>query len=684
MGKAAVVAQESGSTETRFLNRELSWIEFNRRVLDEALYQTTPVLERLKFLSIFSRNLDEFFMIRVSGLQDQHEADPEQISPDGLTPAAQLNLISERLRPLLRLHSKCLLDEILPALARFAVRIVSYGQLNEESRCGLHTYFQERIFPVLTPLSVDPSHPFPHISNISLNLGILLTAEANEFDTGVRFARVKIPPNVPRLLQVGRGNTFILSEDLIAAHIQSLFPRTRILECRPFRITRDADIEIEEDEADDLLRTLEQQLCQRRFGFGVRLELASRMSSRMLELLTRSLDLSPNDVYPVEGPLHVPDLMALYKLDLPELKDKPHSVALPACRQAENIFDAIRNQDILLHHPYDSFAPVIEFLTSAAIDPAVLAIKMTLYRIGPNSPIVQALIDAAGRGKQVAVLVELKARFDEENNNLWARRLEQAGVHVIYGILGLKTHSKLTLIVREEDGVLRRYVHLGTGNYNPDTARMYTDFGLMTANAAFGDDCLELFNYMTGYSGQSLYRKLIVSPVTLRSHLVNLIRREVDHHRAGREAGIFGKTNALTDIPLIEELYAASGEGLPIDLLVRGVCCLRPGAKGSSETIRVASIVGRFLEHSRVYRFLNGGCEEIYLSSADLMSRNFDRRLEIMFPIENPAIKERIRREAMELPFSDTTKLRWLRSDGSYIRPERTQEGMDYQAALAR
>jgi polyphosphate kinase len=671
--------------ENRYLNRELSWIEFNRRVLDEALDQRQPLLERLKFLSIFSTNLDEFFMIRVSGLQDQIEANDSMLSPDGYTAAAQLQLISERLRPLLRLQSSCLIDEILPGLELSGIRIVRYSELSSLQRAELGVYFDERVFPVLTPLSVDPSHPFPYISNISLNLGILLTAPDGDA-SDQRFARVKLPPNVPRLIQVGQENTFVLLEDLVSANIRALFPRIRVLECQPFRITRNADLEIEEDEADDLLRSVELQLRQRRFGFGVRLEVAEAMNPRMVDLLTRSLDLTPQDVYPITGPLNIPDLMALYKLDLPDLKDKLHTPTIPGIfRQFETIFDAVKHQDILLHHPYESFGPIVEFVRNAAIDPSVLAIKMTLYRVGPKSPIVQALIDAAERGKQVAVLVELKARFDEENNILWARQLEKAGVHVIYGILGLKTHAKVVLIVRQEGATLRRYVHFGTGNYNPVTARIYTDFGMLTCNAEFGADCSELFNYMTGYSGQDSYRKIVVAPLNLRGRLTALIRREVDHHRAGRPAGIFAKTNALTDYELIDELYDASAAGLSIDLLVRGVCCLKPGVAGLSETIRVASVVGRFLEHSRVYRFINGGQEEIFLSSADLMSRNLDRRLEVMYPIEDPALKERIRREAIELPLADSAKLRWLNADGSYVRADGNgQVILDYQASLMR
>jgi len=576
-------------TETSaFLNRELSWLEFNKRVLEEALDSKLPLLERLKFLSIFSTNLDEFFMIRVSGLQEQMDSNPDSLSADGLSPAAQLGLISERLRPQLQIQTRCLLEEVLPGLERRGVRIVPHSCLNDGERSILKTYFVEQIFPVLTPLSVDPSHPFPYISNISLNLGVRLVPDGDEGEAKPRFARVKLPPSVPRLIPVGSGFTFVLLEDLVSAHIMSLFPLRKVLECQPFRITRDADIEIEEDEADDLLSSVEQQLRQRRFGFGVRLEVAETMSPSMLELLGRSLDLIPQDIYSVAGPLNIPDLSALCKLDLPELKDKPFEPHIPrVLRQFDSIYDAISHGDILLQHPYDCFGPVVEFIRAAARDPKVLAIKQTLYRAGPNSPIVEALIDAAERGKQVAVLLELKARFDEENNILWARRLEQAGAHVVYGVLGLKTHAKMSLVI---------------------------------------------------------------------------------HHRSGRPAGIIGKMNAITDTVLIEELYAASRSGVPIGLLVRGVCCLRPGVKGQSETIRVGSIVGRFLEHSRVYRFLNGGMDEIYLSSADLMSRNLDRRVEIMFPIEDPEIKTRIRRDGLELPFSDTVKMRWLRCDGAYVR----------------
>jgi polyphosphate kinase len=663
-------------TENSLLNRELSWIEFNSRVLDEALDPTQPLLERLKFLSIFSTNLDEFFMVRISGLQEQLEGSQTLLSPDGLTPATQMRQISERLRPLLEVQTRCLLKQVLPGLEQYGVRITPYDKLNKEQREELRLFFNERVFPVLTPLSVDLSHPFPHISNNSMNLATLVEPEIREDGEEPRFARVKVPPNVPRLIPVnGEGYCFVLLEEVITAHIDMLFPGMRILECRPFRITRDADIEIEEDEAADLLKTVEQQLRQRRFGFCVRLEVSAGMSPEMVKVLRNALELVEQDVYTIDGPLNIPDLMALYKLDLPELKDQPFSPTTPAIlRSSESIFDAIRHQDILLHHPYDSFAPIIEFLRQAAEDPNVLAIKQTLYRVGQDSPIVDALIRAAEMGKQVAVLVELKARFDEENNIHWARRLEKVGAHVVYGLIGLKTHAKLALVVRQEKNTLRRYVHLGTGNYNPVTARVYTDLGLFTSDPEIGADASDLFNYLTGYSRQARYRKLLVAPVNLRKTMTELIRREIAHRQAGRPSGIIAKFNNLTDNSMIEELYAASREGVPIDLIVRSISCLRPGMPERSETIRVGSIVGRFLEHSRVYRFINGGNEEIYLGSADLMNRNLDRRVEVLFPIEDEKIKERIVREVLEPAFSDNVKMRWLQMEGTYIRPRNSDE----------
>jgi polyphosphate kinase len=671
--------------ENPYFNRELSWIEFNCRVLDEALDPSQPLLERLKFLAIFSTNLDEFFMVRVSGLQEQLEANPLLLSPDGLTPATQIRMISERLRNLIEVQMLCLRKQILPGLAERGIRIIPYGELSSRQRDALHELFYERIFPVLTPLSVDPGHPFPYISNVSLNLGILVIPEKPSDGEEPRFARLKLPPNVPRLIPVeGEGYGFILLEELISAHIESLFSGMRILECQPFRITRDADIEIEEDEAGDLLKTLERQLRQRRFGFYVRLEVAAGMSPQMVRILCHSMEIGESDVYTIDGLLNIPDLMALTRLDFPELKDPPFTPFTPVLLQrSEGIFDAIRQQDILLHHPYESFMPVVEFVRSAARDPNVLAIKQTLYRVGKDSPIVEALIEAAENGKQVAVLVELKARFDEENNIQWARRLEKAGVHIVYGLVGLKTHAKIALVVRQEKNALRRYVHLGTGNYNPVTSRIYTDVGLLTADPDIGKDASDLFNYLTGYSQQNRYRKLLVAPVSLRKSIVEMIRREILHREAGRPSGIRAKFNSLTDVGLAEEMYRASAAGVPIDLVVRGICCLRPGIPGKSETIRVGSIVGRFLEHSRVYHFINGGADEVYAGSADLMNRNLDRRVEVLFPIESPRLRERVIREVIDLSLTDNTRMRWLQPDGTYIRRRNPDESpLDVQNYL--
>ena len=656
--------------EQNLFNRELSWIEFNSRVLEEGLDKSLPLLDRLKFLSIFSTNLDEFFMVRVAGLQEQLETNPTSLSPDGLTPSIQLKRISERLRPLVKLQTDCLLHEILPGLQEIGVQVVEHNTLTLEERQVLERFYVERVFPILTPLAVDPGHPFPYISNISLNLGISLRPCSGISEDESRFARVKIPANVPRLIRINETLKFVFLEDLVSVHIASLFPKCSILECQPFRITRDADMEIEEDEAEDLLKSVQQTLRQRRFGFGVRLEVSSAMSAPMVELLRQSLQLDEQDVYSIDGPLNIPDLMAFYKLDLPVAKERPFEpLTPPQFQDAESIFDVIRHQDVLLHHPYESFVPILELFRSAAKDPNVLAIKATLYRVGADSPIVNALIEAAENGKQVAVLVELKARFDEENNILWARRLEQVGAHVIYGIVGLKTHAKMTLVIRQEGSILRRYVHLGTGNYNPVTARIYTDLCLFTAHPDFGADASELFNYLTGFSGQTKYRKLLVAPLALREDLTALIRREIAHRNAGRPASIFAKCNSLTDTALIEELYAASAAGVPITLIIRGVCSLRPGVPGLSENIGVASIVGRFLEHSRVYVFSNAGSEAMYVGSADLMHRNLNRRVEVLFPIEDPQLRARIHSEILENAVADNTKIRWLQADGSYARP---------------
>jgi polyphosphate kinase len=662
------------------LNRETSWLEFNRRVLEEALDPSQPLLERLKFLSIFSTNLDEFFMIRVSALKQQIEARVTELSLDGLTPAAQIKLIGERLRPMLAEQVRCFKEELLPEFASHNIVISPYRALSDRERRALGEHFMDNVFPVLTPQAVDPSHPFPYVSNLSLNVAVMIESNGES-----RFARVKVPPLVPRLVPVGseKSTEFILLEELIAANVAVLFPGMQVSEVHAFRVTRDADIEIREDEASDLLQAVERELRKRRFGTAVRLEVASSMPGEMVRYLASSLRLGADDVYAIDGPLNIPDLLALYQIDQPELKDKPFAASVPvAFKTDQSVFDAIKRQDVLVHHPYNSFSSVIDFISAAAVDKDVLAIKMTLYRTGPASPVIQALSDASERGKQVAVLVELKARFDEESNIEWARRLERAGVHVVYGLIGLKTHCKLALVVRREGDSLRRYVHFGTGNYNPTTARIYTDIGLFTADDNFGADATELFNYLTGFSQQTEYRRLLVAPVNLRERMTALIKREIEHHRNGRPARIIVKINSLTDTKLIRLLYEASQAGLPIDLLVRGVCTLRPGVPGLSDTITVTSIVARFLEHSRIFYFLNGGEEDVYIGSADWMQRNLDRRVELVVPIADPRLKKHLKEEVLDVCLRDNVKARRLLPDGSYerVRVSEGEERVDSQS----
>lgn len=655
------------------INRELSWIEFNRRVLGEALDESHPLLERLKFLAIFATNLDEFFMIRVSGLIQQVDAGVTRLSPDGLSPAAQLKAISEALRPLVREQMTCLTGSVLPALARAGIVVLDWSDLTPAERGTLTATFEQRIFPILTPLAVDPAHPFPYISNLSLSLAVELSVwNARDEVEETRFARVKVPPVVPRLLPVPGGPArFIPLEEVVRAQIDRLFPEVRVVSCHAFRVTRDADIEIEDDEARDLLREIEEQLRRRRFGSAVRLEVEESMPEAMRRYLQQALELDEADVYPVEGPLAIDAFMALYRLDRPELRDEPFRPGVPALLQAdESIFDVIRRQDLLLHHPYESFGPVVDFIRAAATDPQVVAIKQTLYRTSGDSPVVEALIRASELGKQVAVLVELKARFDEENNIVWARKMEEAGVHVVYGLVGLKTHCKVALVVRQEEGELRRYVHLGTGNYNPTTARVYTDYGLFTCDPDIGADATDLFNYLTGLSRQREYRRLIVAPHQLRRWSMEVIEREAAHARAGRPARIAARMNALTDPRIIRALIAAAGDGVPIDLLVRGVCCLRPGT-GSTSNIRVVSIVGRFLEHSRVFYFENGGSPELYLSSADWMERNLDSRVECTVPVTDMRLSARLADELLRVLWRDNVKAHELGPDGAYVRRRR-------------
>src|SRR5215216_421700 len=597
-----------------YFNRERSWLEFNRRVLEEALDQQNPLLERVKFLSIFSTNLDEFFMIRVAGIKQQVAAGVIGRSPDGTTPAEQLIAIRRTVDMLTDQHRRCWLDDVQPKLRDQGIRLLDYAELTDEQRAFCKAYFEREVFPVLTPLAFDPSHPFPQISNLSINLAVVI----NDPEEGELFARVKVPAVLPRLIPLPssmcdgpeqippeRRHCLVWLEQVIGENVDALFPGMEVVEAYVFRITRNADMEIQEEEAADLLRTIEQGVRQRRFGAVVRLTLQPDMPQRVRELLLTNLKLTPDDLYEVSGPLGMSDIMALTKIDRPDLKDPPFYPKAPAplrhARSSTEIFNAIRQQDILLHHPYDSFQPLVELIEAAAEDREVLAIKQTLYRVGSNSPIVKALMHARDQDKQVTVLVELKARFDEENNITWARALERAGVHVVYELVGLKTHAKLALVVRRELDGLRRYVHLGTGNYNAGTARIYTDLGLLTCRPDIGADVSDLFNFLTGYSRQDRYRKLLVAPVNLRDRLTWLIEREVAHAATRRGGRLIFKINALVDPQMTDLLYRASQAGVKIELIVRGICCLRPGVPGLSEHITVRSIVGRFLEHSRIY-----------------------------------------------------------------------------------
>ena len=678
--------------DRRFLfNRELSWLEFNRRVMEEASATCGhPILERLKFLAIFSTNLDEFFMIRVSGLKEQIEENIFDLSPDGMTPLEQVREIRARLLPILDEQLRLLREEVMPALAVEGITICPYSALSEEEKRRADAYFTENVFPVLTPQAVDASHPFPYISNLSLNLGVVLAAEGAKKTGGqteARFARLKMPPNVTRLIPVNEeGTRFTMLGELIKTNLQPLFPGMQILQAHLFRVTRDADIELREDEAGDLLRTMERELRRRRFSDAVRLEVAASMPEEMRRFLTENLELTDDDVYRIDGFLNIPDLMQLYKINRPDLKDRPlQTVAPKAFQIGKSIFDVIRERDVLLHHPYTNFNSVTDFVSAAAEDPDVQAIKICLYRAGKDSPIVSALMRASENGKQVAALIELKARFDEENNIEWARRLEAEGVHVVYGISGLKTHSKLALVVRSEGGRLRRYVHVATGNYNPTTAKLYTDIGLLTSDEQIGADATDIFNYLTGYSNQSEFRSLLVAPVTLREKMQEMIRRETEHARAGKSARIIAKMNSLTDVEMTQALYEAAQAGVSIDLIIRGICVLRPQVEGLSENIRVRSVVGRFLEHSRVFYFENAGEEEIYIGSADWMQRNLDRRVETVAPVLNDKLKRYLKEELLVAYLRDTAKTRILKSDGSYerIHPENGAEPFNAQVYFA-
>jgi polyphosphate kinase len=682
-------AKATHSNKQKYLfNRELSWVEFNRRVLAEAIDPRTPLLERVKFAAIFSSNLDEFFMVRVASLQRQVEAQVSTLSPDGLTPQQQLDEIGRRLHLMVAELQDLFANELQPQLAAEGVYVLQDAELTPAQHAYLTEYFHELVFPILTPLAVDPAHPFPVMSNLSLNLAIVL----KDPETGEsRFARVKVPDSLPRFIefppavhpQHDRSVVWagISLEQAIAHNLESLFPGMIILEHHLFRITRDADLAVQEDEADDLARAIAQELTKRRFGGSVvRFQFAPTMSEYVKQTLIDGMNIDPNDLYEAKGWLAMRDLMSFMTLPLPHLKDKPWQPHIPRRLQhlsreiiggedtGEDIFHVLRQGDLLVHHPYESFAASVEhFITHAAHDPDVRAIKVTLYRTSSDSPIVRALVAAAQNDKQVVALVEIKARFDEASNLNWAKELETAGVHVVYGVMGLKTHTKVTLVVRQEGAEIRRYVHIGTGNYNAKTANIYTDLGLLSCRQELGADLTDLFNYLTGFSKQKSFRKLLVAPVTLRDRMMALIDREIAHCQAGKTGRIIAKINALIDTDIIDRLYQASQAGVKIDLIVRGMCCLVPGVPGVSNNIRVMSIVGRYLEHSRIFYFANDGSEEFYIGSADWMERNLDRRVEAVTPVEDPACAQQLK-EILDLALIDNRQAWDLQSDGSYVR----------------
>ena len=672
---------------TYYINRELSWLQFNRRVLEEALDAAQPLLERAKFLSIFASNLDEFYMIRVSGLRRQLAGGVLEAPPDGMSPAEQLAAIRAEVVPMFETAVSYWNDDLRPKLAEAGIHVVDYKDLKRKQQKALRRVFKTEIFPALTPLAFDPGHPFPHISNLSVNLAVVV----KDPDSGELFARIKVPSTFDRLVRVpereeddvatadlkrGEAVELVFLEQVVAANLDLLFPGLEVVASYPFRIARDADVEIEEDEASDLLKAMSDIVGQRFFGSAVRLEIDEAMPPRIREILTRNLGLAPFQVFTTPKPIGLADLAQLTGIDRPDLKYPPFQPTLhPAFAGEENVFSVLKRRgDVLLYHPFDSFAPVVSFLQQAAEDPDVLAIKQTLYRVGPNSPVVEALKEARENGKQVSALVELKARFDEERNIVWAKSLERAGVHVVYGVLGLKTHAKICLVVRREPGGIQRYVHLSTGNYNPITARIYTDLGYFTCDPSIADDVSDLFNALTGYSRKTEYSKLLVAPWQMRQGILDRIEREISRQGSHGDGFIAFKMNALVDWRCVKALYRASQTGVRVELQVRGICCLRPGVPGLSENVRVTSVVGRFLEHARIFYFRNGGDEELFVGSADLMPRNLVGRVEVLFPVEDARARAAIRDDILFLHLRDNRKARLLQPDGSHTRIE-PQEG---------
>lgn len=678
-----------------YFNRELSWLEFNRRVLFEAMDSRTPLLERAKFLSIFSSNLDEFFMVRVAGLKQQVAASVRKRSPDGRTPHQQLQDIRRRLLPMVQEQHQHFVLSLCRELQSHGIHLLDYDELDSKQRLYLQNYYEAQIFPVLTPLAVDPGHPFPMISNLSLNLAVVVQETDTEEE---HFARVKVPRALQRFIplpedlypqQTDEESVIwagVALEQLIAHHLEALFPGMQVLECHPFRVTRNSDLELEEEEADDLMLAIEEELRRRRLGGSVvRVEVLASMPQGIRDRLMQELALEEADVYSLEGILCLNDLIAFLGIPAPEFKDTPWTPVTPAIFQRHvdavsgleekervDLFALLRKQDVMVHHPYESFSATVQrFITQAAHDPKVLALKMTLYRTSGDSPIVKGLIAAAENGKQVVVLVELKARFDEANNITWARKLEAAGVHVVYGLVGLKTHTKITLVVRSEGEKIRRYVHIGTGNYNPKTARLYTDLGILSSREELGADLTDLFNYLTGYSRQQSYRRLLVAPVNLRSRMMALIQREIDHVEAGHTGRIVAKMNSLVDPELIRALYRASQAGVTIDLIIRGICCLRPGIEGVSDRIRVISIIGSLLEHSRIFYFQNTGESEVFIGSADWMPRNLNRRVEAVVQLQDSRLIGDLE-EILAVMLADNRQAWELKQDGSY---EQVQPG---------